>query len=76
MLVERNHFENITGPVHLGEGDSDPGNVVAHNNYLVNSGTVLTSGSVAAIPYSYPIDTAGAVKSIVTSGAGTGKITG
>ena len=40
------------------------------------SGTVLTSDSVAAIPYSYTVDTASSVKSIVTAGAGTGKITG
>jgi len=53
---------------------------VAANKTVVGvgsgSGTVLTSGSVAAIPYSYTVDTAGSVKSIVTAGAGTGKITG
>jgi pectate lyase len=38
-------------------------------------GPVLTNGSVAGIAYSYTADAAGSVKSIVTSGAGTGKIT-
>ncbi len=75
VLVEGNYFENITDPTHLGEGDSYPGNLVARNNYLVNSGTILTSGTVAAIPYSYTVDTPSSVKSIVTAGAGTGKIT-
>lgn len=75
VLVEGNYFENITDPTHIGEGDSDPGNLVARDNYLVNSGTILTSGSVASIPYAYTLDPASSVKSIVTSGAGTGKIT-
>ena len=74
VLVEGNYFENITDPTHLGEGDSDPGNLVARNNYLVNSGPILTSGSVGSIPYSYTVDTPSSVKSIVTAGAGTGKI--
>jgi pectate lyase len=74
VLVEGNYFENITDPTHLGEGDSDPGNLVARNNYLVNSGPILTSGSVGQIPYSYTVDTPSSVKSIVTAGAGTGKI--
>jgi pectate lyase len=50
------------------------GNLVARNNVLVNSGTILTNGSVASIPYSYSVDPAANVKSIVTAGAGTGKI--
>jgi pectate lyase len=75
VLVESNYFENISDPTHLSEGSSPGGNLVARNNYLVNSGPVLTSGSVASIPYSYTVDTASSVKSIVTSGAGTGKIT-
>ncbi|MEV6846480.1 pectate lyase [Actinoplanes sp. NPDC051411] len=74
VLVEGNYFENITDPTHLSEGDSDPGNLVARNNYSVNSGTILTSGSVGSIPYSYTVDTPSSVKSIVTAGAGTGKI--
>jgi pectate lyase len=74
VLVEGNYFENITDPTHLSEGDSDPGNLVARNNYLVNSGAILTSGSVGSIPYSYTVDTPSSVKSIVTAGAGTGKI--
>jgi pectate lyase len=75
VLVEGNFFENITDPTHVGEGDSDPGSLVARNNVFVNSGTPQTAGSVASIPYSYTVDTPSDVKSIVTAGAGTGKIT-
>jgi pectate lyase len=75
VRVEGNHFENISDPTHLGEGDSDPGNIVASNNVTVNSGPILTAGGVASIPYSYTLTTANQVKSAVTAGAGTGKIT-
>ncbi|MGW4467035.1 pectate lyase family protein [Micromonospora sp. NPDC004704] len=74
VLVEGNYFENTDDPYHLGEGDSGPGTLVARNNHFVNSGSGQTGGSVASIPYSYQLDTASSVKSIVTSGAGTGRI--
>ncbi|MFC6017189.1 cellulose binding domain-containing protein [Plantactinospora solaniradicis] len=74
VLVEGNYFENTDDPYHLGEGDSGPGSLVARNNHFVNSGSGQTGGSVAGIPYSYQLDTASNVKSIVTSGAGTGRI--
>ncbi|MDG4785784.1 cellulose binding domain-containing protein [Micromonospora sp. WMMD1102] len=74
VLVEGNYFENTDDPYHLGEGDSGPGSLVARNNHFVNSGGGQTGGSVAGIPYSYQLDSASSVKSIVTSGAGTGRI--
>ncbi|WP_328794358.1 RICIN domain-containing protein [Herbidospora solisilvae] len=74
VLVEGNYFENTEDPYHLGEGDSGPGTLVARNNHFVNSGTGQAGGSVASIPYSYSLDTASSVKSIVTSGAGAGRI--
>ncbi|MEW1585758.1 cellulose binding domain-containing protein [Micromonospora vinacea] len=75
VLVEGNYFENVDDPYHLGEGDSGPGSLVARNNHFVNSPTGQAGGSVASIPYSYQLDTASNVKSIVTAGAGAGKIT-
>ncbi|WP_328650432.1 cellulose binding domain-containing protein [Micromonospora sp. NBC_00330] len=75
VLVEGNYFENVDDPYHLGEGDSGPGSLVARNNHFVNSPTGQTGGSVASIPYSYQLDTASTVKSIVTAGAGAGRIT-
>nr|WTA69236.1 cellulose binding domain-containing protein [Micromonospora sp. NBC_00855] len=75
VLVEGNYFENVDDPYHLGEGDSGPGSLVARNNHFVNSPTGQAGGSVASIPYSYQLDTASTVKSIVTAGAGAGRIT-
>ncbi|WP_308170069.1 RICIN domain-containing protein [Acrocarpospora catenulata] len=75
VLVEGNYFENTADPFHLGEGSSGPGSLVARNNHFVNSGTGQAGGSVASIPYSYSLDTAANVKTIVTNGAGAGKIT-
>jgi pectate lyase len=75
VLVEGNYFENTEDPFHLGEGDSGPGTLVARNNHFVNSGAGQSGGSVAGIPYSYGLDTASAVKGIVSAGAGAGRIT-
>ncbi|MCO5974570.1 RICIN domain-containing protein [Actinoallomurus soli] len=75
ILVEGNYFEGVSDPTHLGEGDSSAGSLVARNNVLVNSGTILTAGTVASIPYPYTVDDPNTVKSTVTAGAGTGKIT-
>jgi pectate lyase len=74
VLVERNYFEDVEDPFHLGEGSSDPGSLVARDNHFVNSGTGQAGGSVAAVPYSYPADAASSVKSVVTAGAGTGRL--
>ncbi|GAA0935957.1 pectate lyase family protein [Virgisporangium aurantiacum] len=74
VLVEGNYFENTEDPYHLGEGDSGPGTLVARNNCFVNSGSGQAGGSVASIPYSYTLDTACNVKSIVTANAGAGRI--
>ncbi|GIH29292.1 hypothetical protein Aph01nite_76020 [Acrocarpospora phusangensis] len=74
VLVEGNYFENTGDPFHLGEGDSGPGTLVARNNFFSGSGSGQTGGSVASIPYSYSLDTASNVKSIVTNGAGAGRI--
>jgi len=74
VLVEGNYFENVEDPYHLGEGSSDPGSLVARNNHKVNSGAGQTGGSVAGIPYGYSLDPPSSVKSIVTGGAGVGRI--
>jgi pectate lyase len=76
VLVERNYFENVSHPTVTQTGDSPSGNLRVINNYLVNSGTeqVRNGASVAAVPYAYTPDANNKVKSIVTAGAGTGKI--
>jgi pectate lyase len=74
VLVENNYFENIAEPTHLSEGSSSGGRLVARGNVLVNSGPILTSGSVASIPYSYSLESGSTVKASVTANAGTGHI--
>lgn len=74
VLVEGNSFENVDDPYHRGEGSSPAGNLVARDNLLVNSGSGDAGGSVKAIPYPYQLDAPSSVKSIVTNGAGAGRI--
>jgi pectate lyase len=74
VLVEGNYFENTDDPYHLGEASSGPGTLVARNNHFVNSGSGQAGGSVRSLPYSVSVDPAANVKSIVTGGAGTGRI--
>ncbi|MFD9700305.1 polysaccharide lyase family 1 protein [Lentzea sp. NPDC059081] len=73
VLVEGNYFENTGDPFHRGEGSSPGGSLVARNNHFVNSGTGDQGGSVKSLPYSYPLDSANTVKSVVTAGAGAGR---
>ncbi|WP_037310069.1 pectate lyase family protein [Amycolatopsis orientalis] len=74
VLVEGNYFENTKDPFHRGEGSSPAGSLVARNNHFVNSGAGDAGGSVKSLPYSYSLDTAANVSSMVRSGAGTGKL--
>ncbi|MEU4693674.1 RICIN domain-containing protein [Actinoplanes sp. NPDC023714] len=74
VLVEGNYFENVARPTTLAQGTSPNGNLVQRNNHFVNSGTPQTNGSVKAITYAYTLDTASTIKSVVTAGAGTGKL--
>ncbi|MFL6076932.1 MAG: polysaccharide lyase family 1 protein [Mycobacteriales bacterium] len=76
VLSEHNYFENVAHPTVIQTGDSPDGNLKVSGDFLTGSGAEQTrnSGSVAAIPYSYTADPAANVKSIVTSGAGTGKV--
>ncbi|MCO1576920.1 polysaccharide lyase family 1 protein [Crossiella sp. SN42] len=74
VLVEGNFFENTEDPFHLGEGSSPAGTLVARNNHFVGSGSGQAGGSVKSIPYSYQLDRASDVKTIVRNGAGPGRI--
>ncbi|GLY47074.1 pectate trisaccharide-lyase [Lentzea sp. NBRC 102530] len=73
VLVEGNYFENTEDPFHRGEGSSPGGSLVARSNHFVNSGSGDQGGSVKSLPYSYPLDGASSVKSVVTAGAGAGR---
>ncbi|MEV0730307.1 cellulose binding domain-containing protein [Polymorphospora sp. NPDC050346] len=75
VLVEGNYFENTKDPFHRGVDGTLLGNIVARNNTFVGSGSGTAGGGVAAIPYTYPMDPPGSVKSIVQAGAGAGRVT-
>ncbi|MDA1362079.1 RICIN domain-containing protein [Glycomyces luteolus] len=70
VIFEGNYIENTESPTEIGQGDSAGGRIVSRNNHLVNSGTPVSSGSVASVPYAFTLDTPSNVKSIVTGGAG------
>lgn len=76
VFVQRNYFESVSKPAVPQTGDSSEGNLKLDGNHLVSSGAPVSRnpGSVAAIPYSFTLDAAANVKSIVTANAGTGKI--
>ena len=74
-LVEGNYFEAVDEPTLVGYASSPVGAVVQRNNHFVGSGTPQSGGgTVNPIPYSYTLDSAAQVKSIVMAGAGTGRI--
>ncbi len=73
VILEANYFENVDEPVHIGEGNSADGRLVAIGNHLDNSGEILENGSVSTdLPYSFPVDDATQIASIVSGGAGAG----
>ncbi|WP_246002274.1 right-handed parallel beta-helix repeat-containing protein [Allorhizocola rhizosphaerae] len=74
VLVEGNYFENTDSPCERGQGSSPAGSLVQRNNFFVSSGSCQSGGSVASIPYQYSLDPPSNVKSIVTGGAGAGRI--
>jgi pectate lyase len=76
VLVEGNYFENTSDAYHCGEAASPPAAMIARNNTLAGSAgsTSGCTGTVRSIPYSYTLDSSANVKSIVTSGAGVGKV--
>lgn len=74
VLAEGNYFENVPFPCHSvsGYADSDPGRLVQRANVFVNSGVCEAGGTVAepASYYSYRLDAASSVPSLVSAGAG------
>jgi len=74
VLAEGNYFENVPFPCHSvsGYADSDPGRLVQRANVFVNSGVCEAGGAVAepSTYYSYRLDAASSVPSLVVVGAG------
>jgi pectate lyase len=80
VLVEANYFEDVAFPCHSvsGYADSAPGRLAERGNVFVRSGTCESGGTVAdpRAYYSYTPDSAASVPSLVTAGAGVGRIPG
>jgi pectate lyase len=78
VLVEGNYFANVPYPCYSASGyaESGPGRLVQRDNVFVGSGACEVSGSVAEprTYYSYTLDAASSVPSLVQAGAGAGKI--
>jgi pectate lyase len=70
VLVEGNYFQDVDSPTLVGYGSSDPGDLVEQNNVYDGSGSPETQGSVPSPSYSYSMDDADSVPSIVSGGAG------
>jgi pectate lyase len=78
VVAEGNYFENVPYPCHSvgGYAESNPGRLVQRANAFANSGTCEAGGTVAEPSsfYSYQLDPASSVPSLVTAGAGVGRI--
>lgn len=75
VLVEGNYFEDVDNPTHTGYADSDVGAVEESGNVFDGSGEPETGGgTVESVPYSYSLDPAEDVPSIVGEGAGPGNL--
>ncbi|MEU4560499.1 pectate lyase [Actinoplanes sp. NPDC023936] len=78
VVAEGNYFENVAHPCHStgGYAESAPGRLVQRLNAFVNSGVCEAGGTVAEPSgfYSYTLDPASSVPSLVTAGAGVGRI--
>ncbi len=78
VVAEGNYFENVPYPCHSvsGYAESNPGRLVQRANAFANSGTCEAGGTVTepSTFYSYQLDAASSVPTLVTAGAGVGRI--
>ena len=76
VMVENNYFDDVEKPTRTDVG-GDPGRIVARGNINVNTeDPIVTAGTVAEPRnfYSYTLDPAANVPSLVSQGAGVGKL--
>ncbi|KOU66806.1 pectate lyase [Streptomyces sp. MMG1533] len=78
VLVEGNYFESVPHPCYSAAGydESGPGRLVQRNNVFTGSGPCEVNGTVIEprTYYSYTLDPAADVPSLVRAGAGVGKL--
>jgi pectate lyase len=77
MLVQNNVFRSVGTPIET-TGDSPVDGFVNQSGNDFGGGTnkITRTGTFTNPPYSFSLDPASSVQSIVTSGAGTGKVSG
>ncbi|KIH96356.1 pectate lyase, partial [Streptomonospora alba] len=74
VLVEGNYFADVPHPTLEGYGSSSDGRIELNGNVFDGSGEPEASGGVDGVPYSYDLDAAEDIPSLVSGGAGTGNI--
>ncbi|HEX6682329.1 MAG TPA: hypothetical protein VF062_06015 [Candidatus Limnocylindrales bacterium] len=78
VMVEGNYFDNVAFPCHSvsGYAESNPGRLVQRNNIFTGSGVCEAGGSVPepAGFYPYTLTSTAQVPSVVTAGAGVGRL--
>jgi pectate lyase len=79
VRVENNYFDNVETPIRADTSLSDVAGFVnqVSTNIFVNCGpnSITTPAGNFVPPYSYPLDAAASVPSLVQQGAGVGKVT-
>jgi pectate lyase len=79
IRVENNYFDTVGQPIRADTSLSDVAGSVSlvNTNIFVNSGanSITTAPATWVPPYSYPVDPAANVPSVVQQGAGVGKVT-
>jgi pectate lyase len=79
VRVENNYFDNVETPIRADTSLSDVAGFVnqVNTNIFVNCGpnSITTAPGNFVPPYTFPLDAAAAVPSIVQQGAGVGKVT-
>ena len=80
VLVESNYFDHVFHPTEIGQDASPAGDLIERYNFT-NNGPILTRNThttpfEANTYYSYSLDSASSVPSIVKAGAGAGKLGG
>jgi pectate lyase len=75
MLVQNNVFVNISTPIET-TGDSAVDGFVnqSGNDFGTGTNAITQTGTFTSPPYSFHLDATSSVASLVTAGAGTGKI--
>jgi pectate lyase len=76
VMVENNYFDNVEKPTRIDVGGA-PGFIVARGNINVNTeDPIVTNGSVIepSTYYPYTLDPAASVPTLVSTGAGVGRI--